>query len=293
MRHAGGMKMVDFKPGWDSLNWCQDVKSKMSFFSEIPKYSKKENTWRFYLYRGLLICKRRANLIFQVLPDYVWFLWTFALKSQNDSSCSYRLQFGHWNTMSSCNCPDWQKHHWSCKHFLAIYQHFPEWGWEAMSPSYSSSPYFQIDCNVINPSISSGASASQTEQSETSIVSHQEIQQTELNKNQEDGVAETPAVATDSAAVPQHSAFRVQSMGRCCRELLKEIQDLTYLCANEVAFQSLQQNLQKALTSFRPQVPSENGIFMEVNCPAKEKIQSKLKTKPIGSSSTEGPKKVC
>ena len=43
----------------------------MSFFSEIPKYLKKENTWRFYLYRGLLICKRTANLIFQVLPDLI------------------------------------------------------------------------------------------------------------------------------------------------------------------------------------------------------------------------------
>ena len=71
MRPAGGMKMVDFQPVRDSLNRCQDVESKMSFFSEIPKYLKKENTRRFYLYRGLLICKSRAKLIFEVLPDYV------------------------------------------------------------------------------------------------------------------------------------------------------------------------------------------------------------------------------
>ena len=82
MWHTSRTKMVDFQPGWDSLNWCQDVKLKMSFFSEIPKYLRKENTWRFYLFWGLLICKSRANLIFQVLPDYIWFLWTFALKFQ-------------------------------------------------------------------------------------------------------------------------------------------------------------------------------------------------------------------
>ena len=92
MWHASRMKMVDFQPGWDSLNWCLDVKSKMSFFSEIPKYLRKENTWRFYLYQGLLICKSRANLIFQVLPDYIWFLWTFALKcKQNGVGWSYNL----------------------------------------------------------------------------------------------------------------------------------------------------------------------------------------------------------
>ena len=82
MWHASRMKMVNFQPGWDSLNWCQDVKSKMSFSSEIPKYLRKENMWRFYLYWGLLICKSRGNLIFQVLPDYIWFLWTFALKAK-------------------------------------------------------------------------------------------------------------------------------------------------------------------------------------------------------------------
>ena len=59
------MEMVDFQSSWGSLNWCQDVKSKMSLFSEIPKYLKKENTWRFY--QGLLLCKSRENLI---VPSY-------------------------------------------------------------------------------------------------------------------------------------------------------------------------------------------------------------------------------
>ena len=109
------------------------------------------------------------------------------------------------------------------------------------------------------------------------MASHQEIQQTELIKSQEeDSIAETPAVPSDSVAVPQHSTVKVLKIGKYCRELLIEIQDLTYLCANEVALQSLQQNLQKALTSFRPQVPSENGIFMEVVQPKKKfKINSK------------------
>ena len=78
------------------------------------------------------------------------------------------------------------------------------------------------------------------------MASHQEIQQTELIKSQEeDSIAKTPAVPSDSVAVPQHSTVKVLKIGRYCRELLIEIQDLTYLCANEVALQSLQQNLQK------------------------------------------------
>ena len=63
-RFSARLRLAKLMPG-------RDVKSKMSFISDIPKFLKKENTWRFYLYRGLLICKSRANLIFQVLPDYV------------------------------------------------------------------------------------------------------------------------------------------------------------------------------------------------------------------------------
>lgn len=73
----------------------------------------------------------------------------FTIKSQANNSCCYNLQFGQDNIMPSCSCSDWQRHHWPCKHFLAVFHYFPEWGWEAMSTSYSSSPYFRVDQDVI------------------------------------------------------------------------------------------------------------------------------------------------
>ena len=66
------IRLIQFSCNCAFLNkeeLCKNL-SKMSFFSEIPKYLKNEDTWRFYLYRGLLICKRRANLPNIVLTDY-------------------------------------------------------------------------------------------------------------------------------------------------------------------------------------------------------------------------------
>ena len=40
---------------------------------------------------------------------------------------------------------DWQRCHWPCKHFIAIFKHNPQWGWEKLSPSYQNSPHFRID----------------------------------------------------------------------------------------------------------------------------------------------------
>ena len=117
MQHANRMKMVDFQSSWDAPNWYQYVKSKKSFFSGIPKYLKKEKTWRVYFYQGLLMCKSKANLNFQFLPNYIWFLWAFAHK--------YVLT-KHWMGWSFASSIEinfaWQScenNHVNSEHFLA------------------------------------------------------------------------------------------------------------------------------------------------------------------------------
>ena len=120
MQHANRMKVVNFQPSWDALNWYQYVKSKKSFFSGIPKYLKKEKTWRVHFYPGLLMCKSRANLNFQFLPDYIWFLWPFALKYV------LRKHWMGWNFSSSIEINfAWQScdnNHVNSEQFLAGYK---------------------------------------------------------------------------------------------------------------------------------------------------------------------------
>ena len=84
----------------------------------------------------------------------------------------------------------------------------------------------------------------------------------------------------------------MQNEGRCCRELLKEIQDLTYFCAYGRALESLKQDLQKALGNFCSLVPSENGIFMEVTQP-KKNIMEKPKKSPLETGPQSQKKRVC
>lgn len=131
-----------------------------------------------------------------------------------------------------------------------------------MSSSYNSSPYFQVDQDVMNASFNSDTFTSEMGSSEASgPQNHNSLfrEQWECNTKEEEGelhisVAETPAVSTDTSTIhgPQ-SAIRVQTLGRCCRELLKEIQDLTYLSSDKLALESLKQSLHQALNSFRAQ----------------------------------------
>ena len=205
--------------------------------------------------------------------------------SQSDNKISYHVHFGDCSNMPSCTCPDWQRHHWPCKHFVAIYKHFPEWGWEAMSPYYSSSPYFQIDPNVVPPLSSEGCSSTDCTIMQDSTQKEKEKGSTEYSSKWTSST-KSPVAHEDSekkaevAGKSSKQSVSMQNEGRCCRELLKEIRDLTYLCADGGALESLKQDLQKALGNFRPLVPSENGIFMEVTQP-KKNIMAKPKKSPL------------
>jgi hypothetical protein len=50
---------------------------------------------------------------------------------------------------------------------------------------------------------------------------------------------------------PQHE-------GRCCREILKEIQNLTYLCPDGSCLADLKQDIENLLTNFKQHIPSGN-----------------------------------
>jgi len=59
------------------------------------------------------------------------------------------IDFGVASDMPTCTCKDWQAHRLPCKHFFAVFNWFPEWGWEQLPKSYQSSPYLHLDEEAI------------------------------------------------------------------------------------------------------------------------------------------------
>lgn len=184
----------------------------------------------------------------------------FMVESQSNCGKSYKVQFGDLHTMPSCSCFDWQKHHWPCKHFLAIYKLFPGWGWERMSPSYTSSPYFTIDSLVIpvDSLPPSHITSKSTCSSENVLSVNREVH-----------------TVPDEADDPENEfkdedikpTVNSQHEGRCCREILKEVQNLTYLCPDGNAMVKLKQDLHTLMANFKQHIPSENGLLMEASKP--------------------------
>ena len=68
---------------------------------------------------------------------------------------SYKVSFGDEFHDPKCTCKDWLTFHLPCKHFFAIFHHFPEWDWGKLPKRYLTSPYLSSDNQAIAEYISS------------------------------------------------------------------------------------------------------------------------------------------
>ncbi|CAG2219410.1 unnamed protein product [Mytilus edulis] len=48
-----------------------------------------------------------------------------------------------------CSCPDWRKHHWSCKHMLAVMMNMPNKDWNTLPEYLKATPHFNIDFGLL------------------------------------------------------------------------------------------------------------------------------------------------
>ena len=145
-----------------------------------------------------------------------------------------------------------------------------------MSPSYTSSPYFKIDSSVIPVYSETGAKGSDTQlQSPNSTCSSENVPSVNKSYTVPD---EANVLEKDDEEDDLKPVVNTQQEGRCCREILKEMQNLTYLCPDGSSLLDLKQDLQKLLTNFKQRIPSENGILVEGSKPPKKsKKLSKIK----------------
>ena len=49
-----------------------------------------------------------------------------------------------------CTCKDWIRHHIPCKHFFAIFEHFPGWGWSELPRHFLGSSYLSADTTSVH-----------------------------------------------------------------------------------------------------------------------------------------------
>ena len=65
------------------------------------------------------------------------------------SKGSHTVNFGVDGSEPSCTCKDWKKWKIPCKHFFAVFNTKPEWGWNTLPQSYLQSAYLSCDMDTV------------------------------------------------------------------------------------------------------------------------------------------------
>ncbi|KAL9988910.1 hypothetical protein ACROYT_G003403 [Oculina patagonica] len=166
----------------------------------------------------------------------------FKVKSQTDPK-EYTLNFSN-EVFPSCECEDWKKNHWPCKHFMAIFINFEEWGWYSLPAVYRENPYFSLDPSIVKAGLA-----------QESYTIAESKKSASLNpQNMEDETLEEEQLSLSKN-------FKESAM--TCREYLNQIKDLTYLCENHQILEETGQLLNNILVDFRKKLETEDGILLK------------------------------
>lgn len=139
----------------------------------------------------------------------------FKCKSQSASDIWYNLSFGDEKTMPRCSCPDFSHTGLLCRHFFAVFNYYPQWQWTSLPGQYTEHPNISLDGNSISTHTNSNV---------LNDISNVET-------NLEHGIN----VLEKGQNLQNISVLRIKKEAKTCREILKQLTDMTYNIENATA----------------------------------------------------------
>ena len=175
----------------------------------------------------------------------------FRVKSQDADKCWYLVSFGNKIDKPFCECLSWLRNHFPCKHFFAIFSHFPEWGWEKLPQHYRNFPLLTLDEAIIGISTKPVAEPQEPLDLPESMSVSDNIQE-----------ESTLPYHVEYTKLPQKKCSP-KAVGSACREILFEIKQITFLIDDLRELETLKADLQDIHQRLKNVVPSDNGLQVE------------------------------
>ena len=238
-----------FFPRYVELNTrCSEGYRRYS--SDVPKYL--HNKPRPFVNH----CRQHIISAVEVEPQHIKEVCNgiedgqFQVQSQS-SNTWYSLSFGAGDVMPRCSCPDFCHTGLLCKHFFAIFDHYPKWQWGSLPEKYRENPHLSLDREHVFADFTKYKSGEENH----NIQIGQDVP-----GNQQDG----------QAGVPNQKVKGIESQIRqeavTCREKLKGLTSLTYNIEDVSALKELNSSLEMLLikfTTFQTTDEKENSLQMQ------------------------------
>lgn len=175
------------------------------------------------------------------------------------SGIFYTINLGDEFNLPECDCSDWKRHLIPCKHMFAIFK-FTTKSFNSLSKKYLNSPHLTIDFEEIGLNTT-----------EKSAVK-------EENNNQDNNTVEMmplPSTPANYKELPT-SKFPKLSTGNKCREIMKEIKNLSYLMDQD-DLSTMKLQLMDLLEFASSRVENDNGLAIEDIKSKKKQVNTVIK----------------
>jgi len=173
-----------------------------------------------------------------------------------DTDNIYKVSLGDVDCMPACECYDWTRYHWPCKHMLAIFQHGVK-TWDDLCPAYRDSPFFALDADLFDE-------ASLPTPTTNDVIGHTSDVEPQLVTGPCDDDEE------------QSGSRSLSSIAARCREHLRWLVDASYTCTDRDALLSLEQLLDRGRANMQPALPQDAGIVLQENIPTRAQVRKRF-----------------
>ena len=177
----------------------------------------------------------------------------FSIRKRNEKG-NYELTFGDSEVPPACQCHSWLRTRLPCKHFFAVFRHYPNWQWDQLSPSYINGPRLTLDEAIITAPGFDNVKPK-------AIVGNNEAKHDEEIDSIDSGREKSNIKPTGKHC--KEMPTQAEKKRRRCRDMLSELRNLTYLIKKNDALNQLEEDLSRILTLAKKRAPSDGGLAIE------------------------------
>lgn len=217
-------------------------------------------------------CLKRMNAAKMISADDIQELsdGLFIVKSQTKDSAPYRVSFGNDSQSPYCECQDFVKNYLPCKHFLAVFTH-TDYNWNSLAEAYKNSPYVNLDNDVL--SVQDGEEPSNpAEQIEDNANA-----QSEVTSENASFPADHPGSPPEDDPDDTSGQTALTAPRRRLRELLKRVEDASFLCNNATILAGVTDTLRTLETTLRCSAEKSEGLSLHMD----PQVASKVPARPL------------
>ncbi|OCT81634.1 hypothetical protein XELAEV_18028457mg [Xenopus laevis] len=155
----------------------------------------------------------------------------------------------------SCTCEDFTHFLLPCKHICCIFQHFSNWGWDRLNPSYTNNPLFVLDSECFSENL-------------------QIIEANSEDANIQDASSSTVQLSGEKLEyLPPRRKMKRTILVRHCAQGIKNLLDCIYLVKDEGYLVDLEKKIKEMVEEVSLHIPRDRGLPVLETPPKKARIE--------------------